>query len=149
MAASENTDDMKMGLTILSPFLSLCLFSCGRAYEPIEYGKDPCAHCRMTIVDDRYAAELVTGKGRAYKFDDVICMKQFISAQQSDDQLLVFVEDYSKQVEGAIDAKTAIYLQHEFFSSPMNGNYAAFASEADAAYLMDSLKVQEAKWEDL
>ena len=149
MAAGENTVDMKIGLTILCPFLSLCLSSCGRAYEPIEYGKDPCAHCRMTIVDDRYASELVTGKGRAYKFDDVICMKQFIAAQLPDDQALIFVEDYSKQVAGVIDAKTAIYLQHELFSSPMNGNYAAFASEADAAPLVDSLKIRATKWEDL
>jgi copper chaperone NosL len=129
-------------------FAVLFLISCGREYEPIDYGKEACAHCRMTIVDDRYAAEMITCKGRVYKFDDVICMKQFITAQP-DVKALVYVEDYLKKEGGSIDAKSAIYLQHDFFSSPMNGNYAAFATETDAARLRDSLNVQLVKWEEL
>jgi copper chaperone NosL len=103
----------------------------------------------MTIVDDRYAAETITGKGRVYKFDDVVCMKQFIAAQPTDERALHYVEDYLKQEAGAIDATSAVYLQHDFFSSPMNGNYAAFATEADASRLRDSLNLQPIKWEDL
>ena len=28
-------------------------------------------------VDKRFAAEMITSKGRAHKFDDVLCMKQY------------------------------------------------------------------------
>jgi copper chaperone NosL len=147
METGEKTVIMKR--VIIVSGLVLFLSSCSTTYEPIDYGKDACAHCRMTIVDDRYAAEAVTAKGRAYKFDDVVCMKQFIAARSTAGQTLVFVEDYLKQQDGAIDATSAVYLQHDFFSSPMNGNYAAFATEADARQLSDSLKVSLVKWEEL
>jgi copper chaperone NosL len=103
----------------------------------------------MTIVDDRFAAELVDAKGKVFKFDDVVCMKQYMAEQKTEGDNLLFVEDYMKKQDGAIDAKTAVYLNHEFFSSPMNGDCAAFQSEADASLLIDSLKTQLVKWEDL
>jgi copper chaperone NosL len=48
--------------------------------RPIVFGSEPCAHCHMTIVDRRYAAELVTTTGKAYAFDDVGCMAAFLAA---------------------------------------------------------------------
>lgn len=48
--------------------------------RPIAFGSEPCAHCHMTIVDRRYAAELVTTTGKAYVFDDVGCMAAFLAA---------------------------------------------------------------------
>jgi copper chaperone NosL len=148
MEKSKATNDMKIRM-----FQALCILillsSCSRGYEPIDYGKDPCTHCKMTIVDDRFAAEFVNTKGKAFKFDDVVCMKQYMTKQKTDNGSLLFVEDYLKKQEGAIDAKTAFYLKHDFFPSPMNGDYAAFATEADAKQLGDSLKIQIIKWADL
>jgi copper chaperone NosL len=131
-------------------FVILAAFSsCSRQYEPIDYGKESCAHCKMTIMDDRFAAELVDAKGRAFKFDDVICMKQFISEQNKEGDNLLYVEDFLKNAAGVIDAGSAVYLQHEFFASPMNGNYAAFKTIADAQALKDSLGINTMKWEEL
>lgn len=48
--------------------------------RPIAFGSEPCAHCHMTIVDRRYAAELVTTTGKVYAFDDVGCMASFLAA---------------------------------------------------------------------
>ena len=53
-----------MGLVAL--FLAV---SCSPEAQPINYGSDQCDFCRMTIVDKAHAAEVVTKKGRAYKFD--------------------------------------------------------------------------------
>lgn len=54
--------------------------ACGRTGpRPIVFGSEPCAHCHMTIVDRRYAAELVTTTGKAYAFDDVGCMAAFLA----------------------------------------------------------------------
>ena len=47
--------------------------------EPIVVNKDVCFHCKMNISDVRFGAELITTKGRIYKFDDVVCMKGFAS----------------------------------------------------------------------
>jgi len=100
-------------------------------------------------MDDRYASELVTAKGRAYKFDDVLCMKQYMVEEQVQNNKMLFVEDYRRSLTEPLDATKAVYLKHEFFTSPMNGNYAAFANEADARRLMDSLNVRALSWENL
>ncbi|MCB0620489.1 MAG: hypothetical protein KDC41_17650, partial [Saprospiraceae bacterium] len=55
----------------------LCIFlflACRPAPQPIEYGSDLCDYCKMTIVDRQHAAEAVTGKGRAYRFDAIECL---------------------------------------------------------------------------
>ncbi len=139
---------MRKYLFIL-PLFALTMASCKRGFQPIEYNRDACAHCKMTIVDDRYAAELVTQKGRAFKFDDVVCMKQYLEEQGPAGENLLFVEDYLRTRAEPIDATKALYLKHEFFASPMNGDFAAFTDEAEARDLMDSLKIPPLRWENL
>lgn len=135
-------------------FLSLtpCLLffvSCSRGFEPIEYGKDPCAHCKMTIVDDRFAAEMVTKKGRAFKFDDILCMKQFLNEQKPEGGELFFVSHFLKTETEPLDATKAVYLKNDFFKSPMNGNYGAFKNETEAQSLKDSLGIFSQTWENI
>ncbi len=57
--------------------LSLVTASCGSNPEPINYGHDECEFCRMQISDNRYGAELVTDKGKVYKFDSIECLIEF------------------------------------------------------------------------
>lgn len=130
-------------------FACLSLTSCSRGYEPISYGEEACAHCRMTIVDDRFAAELVDEKGKTYKFDDLQCMKQYINENKKEGKNMLFVEDYLKKTDRPIDATKAVILQHDFFASPMNGNYAAFESDKDAQHLKDSLGITALSWNNL
>jgi len=139
---------MKLLPIILPLCLALALSGCQRGFEPIEYGRDSCAHCKMTIMDHRYAAELVTAKGRAYKFDDVRCLKQQLRNQEESGHLL-FVESFLGGPNTPVPAAEALYLQHEYFSSPMNGNSAAFATRDQARLFMDSLNIQALTWEEL
>ncbi len=127
----------------------LLLVSCSRKFEPVNYGKDACAHCRMTIMDERYGAEMVDAKGKVYKFDDITCLRQFISTLEPSPNDLLFVEDYHNKTDGMLDAKTAKFLKHDFFRSPMNGNYAAFSSEEDGAPIADSLGISFTSWENI
>lgn len=135
-----------MKILKLLPLLCIVLISCGRKYETIGYGKDACAHCRMTIIDARFAAELITGKGRVYKFDDIRCMKQYMNNLPEDERRLLFIHDYLTG-EQPLDATRAVYIRHESFSSPMNGDYAAFASVEDAKSFKDSLGTSPLNWE--
>ncbi len=135
--------------TLMTVFLmAVLLSSCSGGFEPINYGKDACAHCKMTIVDNRYAAELVTPKGKPFKFDDISCMKRYISEQKIDAKSQFFTSNFSKPGE-PISAENAIYLKHDVFQSPMNGNFAAFSSKAEANDLMDSLGITELNWESI
>ena len=67
----------KINLFISAATLVL-LVACGHSGpETININKDDCDNCKMSISDKRFACELVTEKGRAYKFDDVTCMMSY------------------------------------------------------------------------
>jgi len=133
--------------------LLLCtvlLLSCGQEFQPVEFGKDGCAHCRMTIMDKRFASEIVTAKGRAFKFDDIDCMIRYIKEMSlKEDELKLFVADYLQGEPAFIDAKEAVWLHSETFSSPMNGNYAAFATRAAAEDVQRQSGADFLMWDDL
>ena len=44
------------------------IVSCDVKPQAIAYGEDACHFCRMTIVDRQHSAELVTVKGKVYKY---------------------------------------------------------------------------------
>jgi copper chaperone NosL len=126
------------------------IVSCSRGFEAVNYGHDQCAHCRMTIMDKRFAAELLTGKGKAIKFDDISCLKKYLTANSFiDNKSKYFVADYKNPEGEFLDAGSAVYLHHESLKSPMNGNYAAFKSEEEARSLKDSLGIPGLNFEGL
>lgn len=135
--------------TLYLPMFLLFLVSCSRSFEPVDYGKEACAHCKMTIVDSRFAAEIVDEKGKVFKFDDVICLKQFQEEHQKNGDNLIFVGDYLKKQEGMLDASQAVFLKHESFRTPMNGQTAAFATIQDAQSFIDSLQTKPLTWSTL
>ena len=57
--------------------IGLAMLGCSAKPEPLVFGKDACYTCKMTLVDSKYGAELVTQKGKIYKFDDLNCMLNF------------------------------------------------------------------------
>ncbi|MGN6567635.1 MAG: nitrous oxide reductase accessory protein NosL [Flavipsychrobacter sp.] len=124
---------MKTFLSIFCFTLIAGLSSCKQSFEPIDYGHDACMHCRMTIIDKRYAAEILTDKGKAYKFDDMGCLLKYIS----DNNLQVanakiFVANYAAPANSFLDARVATYIHSELLKTPMNGNYAAFETKQNA-----------------
>lgn len=136
-------------MVLLLPAIML-LASCSRGYKAIEYSSDGCAHCKMKIVDARYGAEVVTDKGKVFKFDDILCLKQYIGENKMEEgELMLFVEKYSAEQNDVTDAKQAVYIRHEHFASPMNGNYAAFVSAEEARPFADSLQADILTWNDI
>jgi copper chaperone NosL len=128
----------------------LFLVSCKAEFDPIDYGHDACTHCKMTIIDKRYAAEILTQNGKAYKFDDIACLRKYISENKlSQDGLSVFIADYSNPGGKFLNAQFVVYLHNDIFKSPMNGCYAAFAKPENAWVLKDSLNMELLKWENL
>jgi copper chaperone NosL len=125
-------------LTVLTA--SLFILSCSHNPEAIVFGKDQCHFCKMTIVDERFGAELVTTKGKVYKFDDVACFMQYSKSgyEDSADYKHKLVVDFGGH--GAlIDATTALYVFSPEIRSPMNGQLAAFQSE-------DALESANKEW---
>lgn len=124
-------------LLMLSLGTMVSLQSCAQSPEPIRYGKDACVFCKMTIMDKKYAAEIVTNKGKVFKFDDLSCMVKYIKTSQLKEEELAFivVNDYNNPGE-LIDVKTATFLSSKDLRSPMRGDVAAFSVKSFATASM-------------
>jgi len=110
------------------------LFSCSRGPEPIQYGKDACTHCKMTIMDKRFAAEVVTSKGKIFKFDATECMVGFLKENPKiaeNKKSIFLVSNYNKP-GWFINARSSFFLNDSTLRSPMGGNLAAFQSKGSA-----------------
>lgn len=115
-------------ITIL--FAALLLISCSPKPEPIDYGNDICDFCKMNITDNKYAAELVTSKGKVYKFDSIECLFQYKDLEfKSDDEIhFELVNDFTNPGE-LIDLRKAFFLLSDVFRSPMGMNVLSVSSE--------------------
>lgn len=123
-------------MTRLSVFLiaitTLLLTACEVAPEKIEYGTDACSYCDMTIVDPKHASQVVTKKGKNYKYDAVECMVHHLQDALADQPIaLTLVADFDNPGE-LTDAAKAGYLVSEEIKSPMGANLASFKNEEKA-----------------
>lgn len=112
---------------------ALMLMGCSKEISPIDYGKDQCAHCRMTIVDKKYGSEIVTSKGKVFKFDAAECTINYIldnKAEESDLEMIL-VTDLAHP-ENFIDARTASFLITPKLRSPMGENISSFPDKETA-----------------
>ncbi|MCY1509941.1 NosL [compost metagenome] len=113
--------------------------------EPIALHKDACDYCRMGIADGRFAVELITKKGRVYKFDDLHCLSGFMKEKKPETRSF-FINDYPKDNE-LIDATSAFYVQHETINGPMGGHTAAFRTEEAAKQFSAGLQTGVSSWD--
>jgi copper chaperone NosL len=121
-------------------FLILLSTSCGGNPEPINYGHDECEFCRMLITDNRYGSEIVTDKGKVFKFDEVSCMIEYALVKNliGDANHKFLVTDFSKP-ETFTDAPSAVYVHNEDFRSPMGLNVSAFGdASAREKFVLDN-----------
>ncbi|MGB5418282.1 nitrous oxide reductase accessory protein NosL [Algibacter sp.] len=110
----------------------LLLFSgCNVSPKPIDYGSDGCHFCKMTIVDKVHAAEIVTKKGKVYKFDASECMVNFLNDFDQNEIALYLSNNYTEP-EVLIDATKATFLISKNIPSPMGAFLSAFKNKADA-----------------
>jgi copper chaperone NosL len=104
--------------------------ACSPKPEPLQFGTDLCHTCKMTIMDHKFGGEVVTRKGKVYKFDDVNCMVNFLNSGYLEEREIVYklVVDYA-QPGKLIDATTAFYVKSAEVRSPMASGVAAFEWE--------------------
>ena len=117
--------------------------------QPIAYGKDGCEHCKMTIIDPRFGAELLSKQGKAYKFDSGECMIGYIKEGRIEQDKIaqLLVTDFADPQQ-LIDAKTAHFLHSEAIPSPMGANVSAFASEDAVSRMIAEKGGRFINWND-
>lgn len=136
--------------TSLFLILGMSAFASCSNFEPekIKYNYDQCESCKMSISDTRFACELITQKGRAYKFDDLSCMSSYVMANTTIKIEKYFINDYLNSQE-LVPIESLSFLKAESLNSPMAGNIAAFASKDSADKYATELNAERINWESV
>jgi copper chaperone NosL len=126
------------------------LSSCNEQPQPITAGKENCDFCKMTIMDVKFATELITVKGKIYKFDDAHCLVSSLRSGIIDkkDVKEIYFIDY-KNISKFIPANAVFLLSSEALHSPMSGNVAAFSTVAERDKLQLQIKGDTISWSNL
>lgn len=139
---------MKKSFIIFNFTLLLLLSSCTVGPKPINYGSDGCHFCSMTIVDKQHAAQLVTEKGKVFKFDAAECMMNHLNEVDKTTVSLFLVNDYHAPGE-LVDATKATYLISKNIPSPMGEYLTAFETKEIAEKAQADNEGELFTWEEL
>ena len=130
--------------------IAMLLSSCNTGPEPLQVGKENCNFCKMTISDARFGAEVITNKGKLYKFDDMHCIVSSIKSgvPAATEIKEIYLTDYSGKHE--LKKSTELFLlKSDDLRSPMAGNIAAFSSKDSLNKVMAFYKGEELTWKDV
>ncbi len=112
--------------------LAVILSSCSIESENINYGNEACHFCKMTIVDKQHASEVVTSKGKVFKYDAIECMINDLKQKPDLDIGLLFINNFTEPGT-LINANTATYLISKKIKSPMGAFLSGFNSKEEAS----------------
>jgi len=120
---------MKRGASLM--FL-ITLLACSTEPQPLLFGKDGCYACKMTLMDKKFGAEVVTKKGKVFKFDDVNCMINYLNSGAVEERDIAhrLVIDFAHP-EKLIPVEHAFFLRSDNIKTPMASQVAAFESKED------------------
>lgn len=139
------------GVSLAAVALSLMsLQSCNTGPQPIQAGIDQCSFCKMTVSDTRFTCELITKKGKVYKFDDTHCMIAFANAPGTDKSSIrqFYLADFNENTKW-LNAENAFLLKSEALKSPMGGNTAAFSNAAEREKAAEHFSGKEVTWKEI
>ena len=124
------------------------ILSCEVKPQEINYGQDMCHFCRMTIVDSRHAAQIVTVKGKAFKYDAIECMMNDLSQWEHPEIKYLLVADYANP-DKLVDATNSYFLVSEEIPSPMGEYLTAFKSDRERNKILQEIEGESLNWSEL
>ncbi|MBF2708136.1 nitrous oxide reductase accessory protein NosL [Flavobacterium soyangense] len=126
--------------------LSFFIFSCSnKEVVPLKLNVDNCDFCKMSIAEGKYGAEVITKKGRVYKFDDIMCMVNYCKENADTKIEVYYVNDFAQE-NNLIPAETAFFLSGGAIQSPMHGGVVAFSSEKGSKEFESKLNAKPITW---
>lgn len=123
-----------IGSQLIAAVLLLSFVACNSSSEPepINYGSDACHFCKMTLMDTKFGAEIISKKGKVFKFDDLNCTLNFMKKGdlKAEDMAAVYVIDYA-QLGKFVTADQAFFLKTDKVRTPMASGILAFEKKED------------------
>ena len=142
---------MKQAFVLIASLVIIFSVSgCKQGKQPLRFGTDACEHCKMILMDPAFGGELITQKGKIYKFDDVNCMVAYMKSMDATREKVseTFVIDYSKPGT-LIPAESAFFLRSEKVKSPMASGIAAFSTSQGRYEQQQQWQGAELNWSAL
>ena len=132
-------------VALLAAALGVIVACAAPAPRAIVYGSDQCAHCHMTVVDRRFAAELVLPTGKVIVFDDIGCLRDYLaSATEREQRGTAWVHDLTGG-EGFVRADSMILIRTTLHT-PMGSGLVATQSARSADSLVSVLDGTRLTW---
>jgi copper chaperone NosL len=105
--------------------------------QPLQVSVDRCPYCNMTVIDGRFAAQLITPLGRHYHYDAIECLVDHLNGHGPPvpEAGELYAADFARST--ARDAHyllvaALLFLHHPRIRTPMGGGLVAFSEKAAA-----------------
>ncbi len=125
--------------------------------RPVHVGVDVCPFCNMTVIDARFAAQMVTHTGKVYSYDAIECLVDHLNGYGGPkvDPRELYAPDFAassakKAVLEPVDE--LIFLYHKRIRTPMGGGLVAFRKREDAESFISQRRlkgVRRLRWREL
>jgi len=145
--SKENIRQFKFAHAGIALFVLVTGAACNPGPEPLRSGADQCSSCKMLISDLRFGGEIVTRKGRIYKFDDSHCIAAFLksSVVQTAGVKTIYMSDFCDGHQ-LLDVNKAHFLKSNELRSPMGGNAVAFSNADSLDVVLQQFKGKTVTW---
>lgn len=116
--------------------------------RPVVLGSEACAHCHMTVADDRFIAQLVTGTGKVLIYDDPGCLATALrdGVVAGDQVRSLWVTNYLAPAT-LLPVAEAWFVQSDAVHTPMASGLVAVPSKTQADSLAAALKGDVLRWD--
>jgi copper chaperone NosL len=102
----------------------------------------------MNIVQRQFSAELVSQKGKVFKFDAIECMVDYLKGKDEAGFAYALVRDYNAPEDWTY-ARQSYFLVSKELPSPMGGFLSAYSSEGAATEMAQAKGGDIYHWEEL
>jgi copper chaperone NosL len=134
----------------LSSVLIMLFSGCSVEPEPIKIGSDNCHYCKMGISDNKFGAEVITTKGKIFKYDELHCLRSEIEEgglemiNIKDIYFTDFCDDHK-----LIKSENSFYLKSSEINAPMGGDIATFSKPESLKTYQKQLGGEEVTWNQI
>ena len=93
---------------------------------------------------------MLTSKGKSFKFDDIVCLKDFMKSRREDlgKDPSIYFSDFSSDHKLTISGK-AILLNSPELKCPMDGHMAAFSNQDSLNAVKSMFNGEQTSWESI
>ncbi|MGK7389081.1 MAG: nitrous oxide reductase accessory protein NosL [Candidatus Cyclobacteriaceae bacterium M2_1C_046] len=122
-------------------FALLIMSSCSTGPKTIYYGEENCHFCQMTIVDQRYAAQIITDKGKDFNFDAIECMLHFEEEEEIEKDNIAgrYINTFDNPGK-LIEISKVTFVQTPELPSPMGMNLTGFVDGKNIPTVGNNMK---------